>query len=310
MLGYIKENAQYADEMVTVDMCRGKSVVICGPGPSLATFAATPPFRAAQRANQVWGCNSALAFLHDHGARVTHGVAVDPSVAMLSDLEFGRVFDVRYFLASSVSPDLTRLLLSKGCSIRFFHNFIGCKDPDGWVGAEGQTYESYLYNNAGLYPPSVRTGHGLSVVPRAVCLALVMGFDTIQVYGADCACAPDGSPMPDVDSPEYSAWLDTVTFYADGRSAACYGRASGVFAEAVIDGRRWHTRADMAISAQNLLEIQKSFPGRIELMGDTLPNAIRDKDATFFANLPKLTQDSRVIGFGTERPELAEATNA
>ena len=308
---HIKQNAPFAKEMVAPDTHKGQTVNICGAGPSLTPYLSRrwglwrkrlPP------ASQTWGCNSALQYLYDHGAKPTHGFVIDQGEEMLRPEEFGRTHDVVYYVSSSVHPRLVQHLLAEGRCLKWFHSYLGIEDPKGWdAKAVGKSYEMALYTDARLYQSGVQVGHGLNSVQRAVCLALFMGFSKIRVYGADCACAPDGPPMPDYFSPEYRKWLGKLTAYADGRTALDAYGPEGTMAEGVIDGRRWHTRADMVISARHMLELVQTFPGRIELMGDTFPNAIKDKDAEFMSRMPALTQVGVVSGFGAARPPESEA---
>jgi hypothetical protein len=226
--------------------------------------------------------------------------------------EWGETFDVRYYVASSVHPDLAKHLIADGRRLTWFHSFLGVDDPPDWIRPEKcppkMPYEMWLYTS--LYPTSVQVGHGLNSVPRAVCLALFLGFSTIYVVGADCACIPDAPPMPLWGTPQYGEWMKQLVFYADGRTAAeCYG-GDALMAEAPnLDGRRWHTRADMVISARHLLELEAAYPGRIVLVGDTLPNAIRGKDAEWMKNLPSLDGVGKVGGFGNAS-EVFKANHA
>lgn len=274
LFDYIKANASMSLDMVTHDTRLGKSVVICGAGPSLAD-----EYRNLPLATEVWACNSALPYLIERGVRVTHGLAIDQSEGMLED--WRETFDVTYLLASSVNPKLVAHL--KGRRLRFFHSYLGIPDPEGESG-----YELSLYKK--LYPDSVQVGHGLNSVPRAVCLALAMGFTDIKVYGADCAAQPNQREMPETGEPGYFEWMQGVTLYADGRSATVYGES--VMCEAVIDDKRWTTRPDMIISAQWLVRLQQAFPDRITLVGDTLPNALMGKDDAFWAASPVLGDGS------------------
>jgi hypothetical protein len=301
----IQANAAVAKRMATQDRYKGRSVVICGAGPSLRDQMHHLP-----HAQQVWGCNSALPFLAKNDVRVTHGFCIDQGTAMLE--EWGETFDVRYYVASSVHPDLAKHLIADGRRLTWFHSFLGVDDPPDWIRPEKcppkMPYEMWLYTS--LYPTSVQVGHGLNSVPRAVCLALFLGFSTIYVVGADCACIPDAPPMPLWGTPEYPEWMKQLVFYADGRTAAeCYG-GDALMAEAPnLDGRRWHTRADMVISARHLLELEAAYPGRIVLVGDTLPNAIRGKDAEWMKNLPSLDGVGKVGGFGNAS-EVYKANHA
>lgn len=312
-------NAPYARRMAQPNRYTGDTLAICGAGPSLAN---TLDALDALDADQVWACNSALPYLVDHGRTPTSGFAIDQGVAMLKPEEWGRIgergFPTHYFVASSIHPDLRDHLIAARRKLTWFHNYLGSPDPDGWTPPEPwpdgttpeqRSYESWLYTHH--YATSVQVGHGLNSVPRAVCLALYFGFAKIVLYGADCACAPDQPPMPVYGTPEYRAWMRGLVFYADGRTAAdCYTE-DAVIAEAPdIDGRRWHTRADMVMSAQHLLQLQAAYPDRITFVGDTLVNAIRDKGPEFMANMPTLSAKGKVSGFGSAmKPAAAAAAN-
>lgn len=295
----IRENANACVRVAEVDSRKGKTVAICGSGPSLVD--AMEP-TAHDWYSEVWACNSALPTLWDWGIRPTHGVSVDQNLGLIEDSDFGRRLPVEYYLISAIHPDVVAHL----DRVTFFHSLQGIPDPEGWTppenwpgaldpkGNRNRSHEMWLYTT--LYPVSIMAGHGLNSVPRAVCLALGMGFDHITVFGADCACAVDSPPMPS-DGDAYLPWLDAVTMYADGRTAAVYGDFA--MAEAVIDGRRWVTRPDMVISAIHLLQLEGAFPGCITLVGDTLPNAIRHKDNEWFKTMPNLDTPGVVSNFGT-----------
>jgi hypothetical protein len=297
--------ANAGTDVVTLNSHHGQRVVIAGAGPSLRELSALPP------ADEFWACNSALPYLVDHGWPVTHGVTIDQGERMLEPAEWGRARVPAYYCASSVHPRVVQFLRQTGSRVTFFHSLLGVDNPSDWAGAidsGGQrvtNYELWLYRS--LYPTSVQVGHGLNSVPRAVCLALAMGFADIFVVGADCGM-PDGAPMPEYGTPAYGAWMDQLVMYADGRTAGqCYGHHDPI-AEAVFEGRRWHTRADMVISATHLLELQRDFPGRITLLGDTLPNVMRFEDPEWMAKMPSLTGVGVVDGFG--RPDSLTALSA
>lgn len=268
---YIRANAKHARSMAEAGQGKGRSVSICGAGPSLAGMTVAPT-------SEVWACNSALPYLRDRGDRVTHGFCIDQGEAMLGAEEWQRTFKVEYLLASSVHPSLVAHLRRAGRSLRFFHSYLGIPDPEGWTGRESQ--EMHLYRT--LYPTSVQVGYGLNSVPRAVCLALVMGYDAILVHGADCACAP-ADPMPPMDSTAYDAWLAELVVYAKARPWP-FGRT--IMAEGLVDGRTWVTRPDMVISALHLADLAERYP-QVRLMGDTLPAALlRDPEAR--AEMPRI----------------------
>jgi len=300
---FIKANARHATTMVQPNGGTGKRVAICGAGVSLAETAATIPADVAE----VWACNSALPFMVDNGYRVTHGFGIDQGEAMLAQHEWGRALDVEYLVASSVNPKLVTLLLDAGRSLSFFHSFLGLPDPAGWTPPAERpdvSYEMVLYTT--IFPTGVQVGYGLNSVPRAICLALFLGFDEILVYGADCACAPDQPAMPSLETPEYAAWMAGLKMYADGRTAIQYG-AQAVMAEAVIDGRRWHTRPDMVISATMMVDLVKQHP-HITLVGDTLPTVLLAQEPEFFDDMPRLVGVGDIQGFGAHYPPLTVNT--
>jgi hypothetical protein len=286
LLDHIRYNAPFAKKMATADSRIGKTVNIYGAGPSLSDIPVNPI------CDEAWACNSALVYLKEArpDVRITHGFCIDQGVEMLK--EWSKTFNVRYLVSSSINPKLTDHLTSHKRKLTFFHNFLGAPNSEGYTGEVSE--EMSLYQN--LYRTSIQVGHGLNAVPRDVCLALAMGFKTIRVYGADCAASPDYIPMPDMESGKYQDWLKGLVLYADGRNALdCYGPTSPFCEAPDLNGRRWHTRPDMVVSAQHLLDLQRIFPGRIELAGDTLPNAIREVASE---DLPQLTPAGEVIGFG------------
>ena len=304
---------------------KGKTLVLCGAGPSLAENAENwfgrlirkmgwvgkqlrriGPLRRRMgicwRGDQVWGCNSALHYLVEQGYPVTHGITVDQTPEMLN--EWVSVPDVEYLLATTVHPNLSRYLKDSERRIRYFHNFVGMQGP--MVGHDGTAlpFEDWLY--VLLYPPTLRCGSGLNTANRALDVAEYMGFDKIYVLGADCALR-FSSPPPDAEigSPEHKAWLEQdVVMHADGGHALASG-ATAVTLSGEIDGRLWVTKPDMVISAVWLLKQAKRSNGRIELIGDTLPNAIKDKPEEFLSRLPYLeTSDGKRV------PILDEAKEA
>jgi len=305
---HIEQNAKYATRMVSrvPGEQQGKTVAICGAGWSLWDYVREHP---RQYAHQVWACNSALPFLMDQGARVTHGFGIDQGEGMLED--WARTFDVKYMIASSVHPKLVAHLRSAHRRLLWFHNFLGLHDPEGWTAPDvclwchqrqdqhtdawdptnsrgmrwvtppekhdyqAVSYEMYLYKQ--FYRDTCQPGYSLNSVGRAIGIALYMGFSTIRVYGADCACAPDQPPMPSNESPHYPAWAKAATVYADGRTVhEVYGPKGMVLEGGGTDfgGRRWHTRSDMLITARHLVDMVNAWKPRIQLMGDTMPAAM------------------------------------
>jgi 6-hydroxymethylpterin diphosphokinase MptE-like protein len=299
---HLKANAKYATpkNVIHKGEGKGKHLVICGAGPSLAD---SHTELKQTKAHQVWAANSALTYLVEHDLPVTHGVTVDMSEDMFTDpREWQTTHPVKYLVSSGVHPDLIPRLLKDGRTIRLFHSYLGIHNPEGWLPpahwtppAEGMnTYEMYLYQT--IYPPTVQVGYGLNTVPRAICLALWMEFKSITVFGADCACRPDQALMPQQDASGYLPWLESLQLYADGRTPAKYG-PQAVMTQGILNGRTWHTRPDMIISAQHLVHMARAYP-QLHLMGDTLPNALLTMPEDYLRTMPNLTGEGAVSGFG------------
>jgi uncharacterized Rossmann fold enzyme len=271
--------------VVQPNSATGQHVVICGAGPTLREHAS----EWCPKGDQVWGVNSALPWLVKQGHHPTHGLTVDQTPQMCA--EWASAPDVEYLIASTVHPHLTNLLASRERTMTFFHNFVGIrKPPVAWVNAVGVTetmaYEEWLY--ALLYPSTVQAGSGLNSVTRAVDVAQFMGFERITVLGADCCIKFRGKPRHDlqVGSEQHRQWLRTKTvMHADGGHAMA-SDATPVTIGGEIDGRYWLTKPDMAISAQWLMKMARYSNGQVQLIGDTLPNALALKDDAFLERLP------------------------
>lgn len=221
--------------------CLGRRVAICGAGPSLADA-------RISGVDDVWACNSALPFLLARGTRVTAAVGIDQTVGLIRD--WSDAPDVPYFVASSCDPSTIAHLLSHGRTVRFLHNFVGCDERE-WD----------LYNET--WPgPMIVLGEGLSVTSRAIGLAQWMGYERIDIYGADCAFGPDD-----------------VT-HANGEIATEAYR-NPLIMSGEIDGRVYRTRPDMLMDAVHLVRRVRAAEGRIRLLGDTLPVALLGKSDAF-----------------------------
>jgi hypothetical protein len=315
---FIVGNAQYAQGVVTENSAKGQHLILCGAGPSLADEANAH----CRTGDQLWGCNSALTWLIGHGYPVTHGFTVDQTPHMV--VEWKTAPPVDYIIASTVHPHLVDLLRARERRYTFFHNYVGIQKPPVAFGvcqtcgcvldADGTLadlsllnvqqlpgdcahetvdrhitgYEDWLYLL--LYDPTVRVGSGLNTVTRAIDVAMFMGFAKVTVLGADCAIRvkrprPEGVEW---NGPEHRAWLEESVMHADGGHALASG-ATAVTLGALIDGRHWETKPDMAITANWLVHMKRKLEDRLELIGDTLPNALMDKDDEFLARLPSLT---------------------
>lgn len=279
LFAHIEANAERATQMVGPGTHVGKSVAICGAGPTLA-------HEDVGDVDDVWACNSALPYLLTEGRRVTHGFAIDQGLGMLAAHEWGTAPDVRYLLGTCVHPGLTDHLLAHGREVSFFHSYLGIPDPDGWAG--DVPYEMHLYTTR--FPLSIRVGFGLNAVPRAMCLAAAMGFERIRVVGADCGTSL-GERMPEYGTPEYRKWVMALTLYADGRTAGGAFGAEESIAEGFVGGKLWHSRPDMLVSATAIAELAQALGERVEIVGDTLPAALL-ADEKLLAGMPQLS------GFG------------
>lgn len=263
----------------------GQHIVICGAGPSLADHIA----EWAPQAHQLWGVNSALPYLVKHGYPVTHGLTVDQTPEMCA--EWFSAPDVEYLIATTVHPHLTEYLLKKDRRIRFFNNFVGIKESPVPVKlmngtAELMAREDWMYSV--LFHPTVRCGSGLNSVTRAIDLALFLDAAKITVLGADCAVRDLYIPK-DVErgSREHMALLEASKMHADG-SSAISSNATALTFGGTIDGRHWETKPDMVISAVWLMKMERALAGRMQLVGDTLPNALKGQSEEFLSRLPKL----------------------
>lgn len=276
--------------VVAKDSAVGQHLVLCGAGPSLAEHAA----EWCPQGDQVWGCNSALVWLHDQGHKVTHGFTVDQTPHMLE--EWLTTPPVEYLLATTVHPHLTELLRHRGHRVRFFHNYAGVEGPPVVQDGEAMEYEDWLYSI--LYPATIRAGSGLNSVNRALDLALFAGFERITVLGADCALKrlrppPTGSIA---GTAEHRDWLRTgLVMHADGGHAMASG-ASEMTLDGEIDGRVWTSKPDMLFSAVDCVDVARAHPGRITFIGDTLVNALMDKPDAFLLRMPTMVAgDGRVL---------------
>lgn len=277
------EDLKREERVVKEGSGKGLHLIICGAGPTLADHIE----EYGPKADHVWGCNSAATWLVDNGHPCTHGFTVDQTAHMLE--EWYSAPDIEYLLASSCHPHLAKFLTDKGRTFQFFHNFVGIRGRPDFVDDEGErvTYENGLYSVC--YAPTAIVGSGLNSVTRAIDLACFMGYESIKVLGADCAFQYTEECPQGVDgSPEHLRWLtECTTMHVDGGHALA-SEATAVTLHAEIDGRGWETKPDMAISAVWLVMMARGLP-HLELIGDTLPNAIIDKPDDFLDRLPALT---------------------
>ena len=228
--------------VVQADSAKGKDLILCGSGPSLPKV---KNLLKVHPAADVWGCNDALMWLTRRRLKVTHGVGIDQSTDLYTTC-WTEPPAVTYLLASSASHQLFAHLIRwrHRDRICIFHSFVGF---------EG---EEELYKL--LYAPAPLVGSGLNVVNRSIPLAIFMGYETIYVVGADCALGKNDSFHVGETTPE-----------------------TGIILRGKVNGKRWATKPDMLASACDLVRQKWDMGERLQLMGDTLPNALVDKDEAF-----------------------------
>jgi hypothetical protein len=234
--------------MVTPDMRVGHTLAICGAGPSLV-------YADLRAVDAIWACNSALPYVMPWDAATRApviGIGIDQTDGLVREWE--RPPDVPYYLASSVDPELVKHLEAHGCRVSFFHNHVGF--------ADGKAEFDYY---CATWPPTLMVGEGFTVVSRAIGLALWMGYERIDVYGADCA-------------------FDGDVAHANGE-VATEAYHNPLIMAGEINGRVWKTRPDMLMDAVHLVRRVRQANGKIRLMGDTLPVALLGKDDAFLTQV-------------------------
>ena len=222
---------------------RGKSLLIAGAGPSLATLG----HEFATHSGEVWATNSALAWCLSKGYRVDRAVAIDASPRMVTEV-WPDPWPGEYLLATSVNPVLTAHLLAAGASVTQFHS-----------ARSGSGDEFNLYRT--LYPPTFIAGRGLNVVNRAAELAAWLGYARIKLVGIDHAYA-NGRRYADGRGPRDGDVLATLDL--DGRKW--------------VSNPDMLYCAIALVHLRN--EIGRS---RLKFCGDVLPKALQDKTDSFLA---------------------------
>lgn len=237
--GFIATNREGDPEVVSEGCFAGLTCAIAGAGPSLA-------LDTIRGVDHIFACNAALPWLTEHGVKVSGGVGIDQTPGLIR--EWPDPPDVPYYVASSCDPALIAHLRAHGRRCVFFHNAVGIPD-------EFATY-------CRTWPPTFMVGQGFTVVGRFIGVAQWMGFERIDIYGADCAFGPED------------------VAHVNGETAtAAYG--APVVMDGVVNGRTWRTRPDMLMDAVDLVRRVRASNGRIRLMGDTLPVALLGKDDAY-----------------------------
>ena len=227
--------------MVKPNTRTGRSLAICGAGPSLASA-------SFDGLDDIWACNSALPYLLARGVPVTEGVGVDQTVGLVR--EWTPAPDVPYLLASSCDPSLAEMLRAQGRTIQWFHNHVGFT-------------ENELDVYATTWPPALMVGEGFSVVSRSIGLAFWMGYERVDIIGADCCFAANDLAHANGDTAVEAYTTPLIMSWTDDR------------------GRVWRTRPDMLMDAVHLVRRVRAAHGRIRLVGDTFPVSLLGKDDAF-----------------------------
>lgn len=239
--------------IVQRDTHKGRTLMICGSGPSLAEgVKMLKPSKKRRKQglviDEVWGCNDAAIWLPANGHRCDAAVGIDQSEALEKESWIPEPPDMPYILATSVDPSLLKHLHAHGRhDITLFHSFIGFQG------------EQHVY--AMLYGQTLVAGEGLNVVNRAINVADWMGYDKIYVAGADNSFTvkKDGG----------------LNFHVQGDPV------EGIVLSGQVDGVTFHTKPDMLVSAIALVNSKKRMGSRLEFVGKTLPRALQHKDQEF-----------------------------
>lgn len=179
---HVRENARQGLPVIgPPGLCEGRSLAICGAGPSL---------EQPEDFDEVWACNRAV-----HHVASTHAVCIDPSRAMCE--VWAESPDVVYFLASVVSPYLIEHLSAHGRRIALFHS----------LQTKRQEEEAAMYGQ--LFARTALTHTGMNVVCRAVDLALWLGYSRIALYGCDMAFGEGRAMYADGARYDGAWWLTT-----------------------------------------------------------------------------------------------------
>lgn len=247
---YLTANRQTEPlEMVQPGVYTGKTLALCGAGPSLADAVLT----GIKGVDEIFACNSAVPYLMDRGVKVTGAIGIDQTAGLVR--EWATTYDVPHFLASSCNPALVHHLQANGRRIQFFHSHVGVI-PDG--------FKDELDYYCKAWPPGFMVGAGFTVISRFIGVAQWLGFERIDIYGADCAFGEED------------------VAHANGEVATeAYHNPLIMRGKILPDEREWRTRPDMLRDAVDLARRAQQSGGRIRLLGDTLPVALLGKNEAF-----------------------------
>lgn len=220
----------------------GQTLALCGAGPSLAES-------KISGVDQIFACNSAVNYLMSKGVHVTGAVGIDQTPQLRQ--EWDVTYDIPYYVASTCDPELIRYLSEQGRELLFFHNHVGIVD-------ELNFYNSHWPANSYL------VGQGFTVVSRFIGLAKWLGFERIDVYGADCALGDDDVAHANGEHVN-DAYLNPLILTG----------------KLPPSPREWRTRPDMLRDAVSLARTARDSRGQVRLMGDTMPVALLGKDDAY-----------------------------
>ncbi len=255
-------------QVVTAGSHAGKTAAICGAGPSLKDA------KIGDEVDEVFACNSALTWLASQGRKVTAGVSIDQTEVMLRDWKDAP--DVPLYVASTCHPKLITYLRGLGRQLVFFHNYVGWADGKVEPKDVYQTEFDYYCRD---WPPTIVCGEGATVVSRMIGVCQYMGFERIDIYGADCWFGPGD------------------VAHANGE-VATEAYNNPLIMSGMEYGRPVRTRPDMLMDAVHLAKRTKQSQGRIRLMGDTLPVALLGKPDEY------LDQVCRRLAPGERHPDI------
>jgi len=230
---------------------KGKTVVICGSGPSLKDELVLAELRELVKSEGdnliIMACKAAIKYMTEQGFKVTYGVSMDPGAHIACDEKISKVPGVTHIMATSSDPEVFEYL--KDEKVMLFHS------------ATGYEHEVKLYNS--LFKDGWCAGGGYNVVNRALSLAQYMGFKKFVMVGTDCG------------------WREDASFYVDGNE-----QRPGVDMKdgGMVDGIPWNTRPDMLASGIALAKVAKTIgQENFTFLGDVLPAKLRHKSEEFLA---------------------------
>lgn len=172
----ISRNSRLVLPWVRMEKAHDRVAVLCGGGPSIADHAEEIKALQAQGAT-VFAMNGASSFLR------SVGIAADAQVIGDAKQETSQLVDTdcgRYYIASQAHADTMDAAM--GCGVVTVWHLGISEDMDDLFPAERRKAGGYAL-----------IGGGASVGNSAMCLAYVLGFRRIEVYGYDSCHRDDKS---------------------------------------------------------------------------------------------------------------------